>query len=88
MRLRVNSMVLQSRSVPPPADNRQADCFDSLNLPNKLEYYTNYSYSACLTECKTKYIINKCHCVDLLQPGASCGSQFRYDVHITTLSTI
>lgn len=59
----------QFNKYPPPADEGLSDCFDTHLKPNPLHYYKNYSYSACIVECKAAYVINKCGCRDLLQPG-------------------
>ena len=55
--------------MPPPADDGRSNCYDTVNLPNPLHYYKNYSYSACQVECKTAYVINKCGCREPFQPG-------------------
>ena len=54
--------------MPPPADDGQADCFDSANRPNPLFYYNSYSKTACVDECRVGYIVKKCGCRDFYQP--------------------
>ncbi|XP_067950607.1 acid-sensing ion channel 1C-like [Watersipora subatra] len=54
--------------MPPPADDGQADCFDSANKPNPLSYYDSYSKTACVDECRVGYIVKKCGCRDFYQP--------------------
>ena len=61
--------ISQFYHYPPPADEGRANCFDTKVKPNPLHFYSDYSYSACMVECKTAYVIKKCGCREMLQPG-------------------
>ncbi|XP_067950606.1 acid-sensing ion channel 2-like [Watersipora subatra] len=58
----------KTQRMPPPADDGQADCFDSANKPNPLSFYDSYSKTACVDECRVGYIVKKCGCRDFFQP--------------------
>ncbi|XP_067931998.1 acid-sensing ion channel 1-like [Watersipora subatra] len=58
----------ETQRYPPPADHGRANCLDTSTIPNSLKYYTQYSYSGCMVECKAKYVIDRCGCRDFLQP--------------------
>lgn len=64
---------LKMRSQPPYADWGKANCFDAESLPNFLEFYEIYSYSGCVTECKALFVIAKCGCKEIDQPGESAN---------------
>ncbi|XP_067945342.1 acid-sensing ion channel 2-like [Watersipora subatra] len=53
---------------PPPADDNQSDCFDTMTRENPLHFFDSYTYQGCFQECKAAFVINLCSCRDLLQP--------------------
>ena len=57
----------QTVREPPPADDGQADCFDTSTKANTLHYFKTYTYAGCYKECKAAFVINRCGCRDLLQ---------------------
>ena len=63
--------LFQMRREPPPADNGQSDCFDTLTRANPLHHHKIYSQSACFEECKVSYVINICGCRNVYHIGKS-----------------
>lgn len=47
---------------PPPAEG--SNCFPADEAANPLHFFSNYSFSACQTECKISYVLDKCGCRD------------------------
>ncbi|XP_067944295.1 acid-sensing ion channel 2-like isoform X1 [Watersipora subatra] len=69
-----------SRMPPRRIDKSNSSCYDTLKLPNPLHFYANYSYSACMVECKAAYVFKKCQCRHPFQPALNGSSLCRLPI--------
>lgn len=60
---------IQTKRVPPPANENTADCFDTETRVNYLSYYPQYSYNGCAQECQANFTIHRCGCRSVFEPG-------------------